>query len=84
MLVRRLTPGYATPRDPTGRALPSRHDEVLAFLDTGAYQDATASNFNAMGRPATILVDGDDAEAIKTAETLEQLLARERVPERLR
>jgi diaminopimelate decarboxylase len=51
--------------------------EVLAFLDTGAYQDATASNFNAMGRPATVLVTGADARVIKRAETLEDLLARE-------
>ena len=27
--------------------------DVLAFLDTGAYQDAAASNFNALPRPGT-------------------------------
>lgn len=58
--------------------------DLLAFLDTGAYQDATASNFNAMGRPATVLVAGSRAEVVKRAETLEDLLARERVPPRLR
>ncbi|HWI22492.1 MAG TPA: hypothetical protein VNT22_07750 [Baekduia sp.] len=57
--------------------------DVLTFLDTGAYQDATASNFNAMGRPATILVSGDNAEIIKAAETFEDLMARERIPARL-
>jgi diaminopimelate decarboxylase len=58
--------------------------DVMAFLDTGAYQDATSSNFNAMGRPATVLVNGKDADVIKTAETLDDLLAREQVPPRLR
>ena len=37
---------------------------MLAFLDTGAYQDASASNFNALPRPGTALVcrrlGGDD------------------------
>lgn len=58
--------------------------DVLAFLDTGAYQDTTASNFNAMPRPATVLVCGDRAEVVKRAETLDDLVAREHVPERLR
>ena len=30
--------------------------DLLAILDTGAYQDAASSNFNAMPRPATVLV----------------------------
>ncbi len=33
--------------------------DVLAFLDTGAYQDASASNFNALPRPGTALVSGE-------------------------
>jgi diaminopimelate decarboxylase len=57
--------------------------DVLAFLDTGAYQDAGASNFNAMPRPATVLVSGDTAEVIKRAETIEDVFSRDRVPERL-
>ena len=47
--------------------------EILAFLDTGAYQDAAASTFNAMGRPATVLVGGDGAgRIIKRRETLDE------------
>ena len=60
-----------------------RPGDVLAFLDTGAYQDACASNFNAMGRPATVLVSGDEAHVIRRAETLEDLLARDVVPTHL-
>ncbi len=56
---------------------------VLAFLDTGAYQDAGASNFNALPRPGTVLVSGSDAELIRRHETLDDVLARDIVPRRL-
>jgi diaminopimelate decarboxylase len=58
--------------------------DVIAFLDTGAYQDAAASNFNALPRPATVLVHGDEAEVIKRAERVEDVFARDIVPDRLR
>jgi diaminopimelate decarboxylase len=58
--------------------------DVLAFLDTGAYQDASATNFNALPRPATVLVNGEDADVIKHRETLEDVFARDAVPDRLR
>jgi diaminopimelate decarboxylase len=58
--------------------------DVVAFLDTGAYQEGSTSNFNAMPRPATVMVKGDAAFIIKAAETLDDVLARERVPEHLR
>ena len=57
--------------------------EVLAFLDTGAYQDASAANFNALPRPATVLVHGSEAEIVKRAETMDDVFARDVVPERL-
>jgi diaminopimelate decarboxylase len=58
--------------------------DVLAFLDTGAYQEACANNFNALPRPATILVHGREAEVIKRAETVEDVFRRDVVPRRLR
>ena len=58
--------------------------DVLAFLDTGAYQDACASNFNGLPRPATVLVHGGDAEVVKRAETVADVFARDTIPERLR
>ena len=58
--------------------------DVVALLDTGAYQDACASNFNALPRPGTVLVSGDRAEWIKQPETVEQVFARDVIPERLR
>jgi diaminopimelate decarboxylase len=60
-----------------------RAGEVLAFIDTGAYQDANATNFNALPRPGTVLVTGDHAELVKRAETIEDVFARDIIPERL-
>jgi diaminopimelate decarboxylase len=57
---------------------------VLAFLDTGAYQDACASNFNGLPRPATVLVRSDEAEIVKRAETVADVFGRDVIPERLR
>ena len=57
--------------------------DILAFIDTGAYQDAGATNFNAMARPATVLVTGDQCEIVKRAETIEDVFARDVIPERL-
>lgn len=58
--------------------------DVIAFLETGAYQEGSASNFNALPRPASVLVHGEDAEVIKRAETVDDVWARDVVPERLR
>lgn len=57
--------------------------DVIAFLDTGAYQDANTSNFNALPRPATVLVNGGEAEVIKRAEAIADVFSRDRIPERL-
>ncbi|MGC9961253.1 MAG: hypothetical protein ABSE47_05040 [Acidimicrobiales bacterium] len=51
--------------------------DVVAFLDTGAYQEACASNFNALGRPATVLVAGAEAWVVRRAETLADVFARD-------
>lgn len=57
--------------------------DIIAFLDTGAYQEVSASNFNAMPRPASVLVTGDRVAVIRRAETLEDVFARDEVPEHL-
>jgi len=57
--------------------------DVIAFLDTGAYQESSASNFNALPRPATVMVSGDRAEVIRRAETIEDVYARDIVPSRM-
>lgn len=56
--------------------------DVIALLETGAYQESSASNFNALPRPASILVTGSEARVIKRAETIEDVYARDVVPDR--
>lgn len=51
--------------------------DLVAFLDTGAYQEVTASNFNAMGRPATVLVLDATARVVRRAETIEDVFRRD-------
>ena len=57
--------------------------DLFAFLDTGAYQEVSASNFNAMPRPASVLVTDDRAAVIRRAETLEDVFSRDELPEHL-
>lgn len=58
--------------------------DVIAFLDTGAYQEACSNNFNGLPRPATVLVSGSEAEVVKRGETVEDVFRRDTVPARLR
>ncbi len=51
--------------------------DIVAFLDTGAYQDAAASNFNVLARPGTVLVRGNRARLVKRHETVEEVLGRD-------
>ena len=69
-----------------GAILPSgiAEGDVIAFLATGAYEEALAGNFNAIARPASVLVKGGEAELIRRRETLHDVTRRERVPARLR
>jgi diaminopimelate decarboxylase len=51
--------------------------DAIAFLDTGAYQEACASNFNAIPRPATVLVHDDVATVVRRAETIADIFSRD-------
>jgi diaminopimelate decarboxylase len=68
---------------PEARIPAVKPGDVLAFIDTGAYQDAAAHNFNALPRPGTALVHGDRSEVIRRHETIEDVFARDLVPSRL-
>ncbi len=57
--------------------------DVLALLDTGAYQEVSMSNFNAVPRPATVLVTGSSASLIRRRETEEDVFRRDVVPKHL-
>ncbi len=60
-----------------------RVGDVLALLDTGAYQEVSMSNFNAMPRPASVLVTGDRAALIRRRETEEDVFRRDVMPPHL-
>ena len=57
--------------------------DVLALLDTGAYQESLATNFNALPRPATVLVSGDRSQLIRRREREDEVFGRDVVPTRL-
>ncbi len=64
-----------------GARLPEvRAGDVIALLETGAYQESSASNFNAMARPASVLVSGREARVVKRAESIEDVYARDVEP----
>jgi diaminopimelate decarboxylase len=59
-------------------ALPEpRRGDVLAVPVTGAYTLGMASNYNAMPRPAAVLVRDGEARLIRRRETVDDLLALE-------
>ena len=57
--------------------------DVVALLETGAYQESSASNFNSLPRPASVLVSGESSELIKRAERIDDVYSRDIIPERL-
>ncbi len=57
--------------------------DVVAVFTTGAYHYSMASNYNRFPRPATVLVARGSAEVIVERETFADLVARDRLPERL-
>ncbi|HLK43361.1 MAG TPA: diaminopimelate decarboxylase [Thermoleophilia bacterium] len=60
-------------------ALPElRRGDVLAVPATGAYTATMASTYNAVPRPAAVLVAGGEARLVVERETIADLLARER------
>jgi diaminopimelate decarboxylase len=56
--------------------------DIIALLDTGAYIETLACNFNALPRPGVVLVSGEEAEWIKRPETIDEVYARDVVPGR--
>ncbi len=61
------------------RALAVQPGDLLAVLSAGAYCMSMASNYNTRGRPAEVLVDGDQAHVIRVRETVEDQMRGERL-----
>jgi diaminopimelate decarboxylase len=57
--------------------------DILAVSCTGAYNYSMASNYNRIGRPAVVFVKDGHADIVVERETYEQLVALDRIPERM-
>ena len=57
----------------------TKRGDLLAIYTAGAYGFAMSSNYNNRPRAAEVLVDGTEAKLIRRRETLEDLVAAERV-----
>jgi diaminopimelate decarboxylase len=64
------------------RDLPAlEQGELLAIGAAGAYGAAMSSNYNTRPRAAEVIVSGDSYQVVRSRETLDQLVANERVAE---
>ena len=58
--------------------------DVLCVYNTGAYNYSMASNYNRVEKPAMVLVKSAQSDMIVNRESLEDLIARENIPDRLK
>jgi len=58
---------------------PIKPGDLVALLDAGAYGMAQSSNYNTRLRPAEVLVEGTRGRLIRRRETMDDLLAPERL-----
>ena len=61
------------------RSLAVQQGDLLAVLSAGAYCMAMSSNYNTRGRAAEVLVDGTQAQLIRTRETAADTFRNERL-----
>lgn len=52
-------------------------------MATGAYNYSMASNYNRLSKPAAVLVSNGDANVIIERESYQDLISKDRLPERL-
>ena len=58
--------------------------DILCIFNTGAYNYSMASNYNRVEKPAMVLVNNSQSDMIVNRESLEDLVALENIPDRLR
>jgi len=63
---------------------PVKRGEPIVILDAGMYAETSSTQFNGIPRPATVLVNGNEAEIIKERETVDDVFAKHRIPIRFR
>lgn len=54
--------------------------DILAVLNTGAYNYSMASNYNRLPRPAVVLLKGDKSEVIVKREKIEDMIRCDSIP----
>lgn len=59
------------------RVMALSDDDLLAVLSAGAYGMVQASNYNSRGRPAEVMVDGNEFQIIRRRETIRDQIALE-------
>ncbi len=57
--------------------------DILCVYNTGAYNYSMASNYNRVQKPAMVLVNNSNSDIIITRESLDDLVAHDRIPGRL-
>jgi diaminopimelate decarboxylase len=57
--------------------------DIVVILDAGMYSESASTQFNSLPRPATVLVNGSEAEIIKERERVDDVFRLHRIPDRL-
>ena len=63
-----------------GRRLAAVEGDLLAVLSAGAYGMSMSSNYNSRPRAAEVLVDGAAAHLVRRRESVDELIAHDRIP----
>ena len=58
--------------------------DILCVYNTGAYNYSMASNYNRVEKPAMVLVKSSQSDIIVNRESLDDLIAHDNIPDRLR
>ncbi len=58
--------------------------DILCIYNTGAYNYSMSSNYNRFQKPAMVLVNNSQSDMIIKRETLEDLIAHDEIPDRLK
>ena len=58
--------------------------DILCVYNTGAYNYSMASNYNRVEKPAMVLVNNSISDIIVNRESLEDLISRDKIPEKFR
>ena len=58
--------------------------DIICVYNTGAYNYSMASNYNRVEKPAMVLVKSSQSDIIVNRESLDDLIIRDNIPDRLR